>query len=305
MRIVQGLDAFPPDPRPAAIALGVFDGVHLGHRAILGRAVADARQEGLDAVACTFDRHPLETLQPARAPVPIATLQDRLRLIGECGLDAVVVLPFTRELASVEPEAFVKEILLDRLRARRVVVGYNHTFGRGARGDARLLEALADRLGFRADVIPPLLVDGVPVSSTEIRAALGQGDVRRAARYLGREYTVPGTVVAGAGRGRQLGFPTANLATDLPLLLPPGVYACRAALDGRDHPAVTNVGVRPTFGETALAVEVHVLDFAGDLYGKAMRLTFVDRLREERKFPGIDALKAQIAADVAEVRRRL
>ncbi len=305
MRIVRGLDAFPPDSRPAAVALGVFDGVHLGHRAILARAVAQARGGGLEAIACTFDRHPLEVLQPAHAPLPIGTLDERLELIAACGLDTTLVLEFTRQLAAVEPEAFVKDVLLDRLRARDVVVGFNHTFGRQARGDAHLLVALAERFGFRADVVPPLVVEGLPVSSSEIRAALGRGDVRRAAACLGRDYIVAGTVVPGAGRGRQLGFPTANLAPDRVLLVPVGVYACRVTFDGRAHPGVVNIGVRPTFEETALAVEIHVLDFTGDLYGKALRLAFVDRLREERKFPGIEALRAQIAADVAEARRRL
>jgi riboflavin kinase/FMN adenylyltransferase len=305
MRIVRGLDAFPPDSRPTVVALGVFDGVHLGHRAILARAVAQAENGDLEAIACTFDRHPLEVLQPARAPLPISTMAERLELIAACGLDTTLVLEFTPQLAAVEPEAFVKDVLLDRLRARDVVVGVNHTFGRRARGDTRLLVELADGFGFRVDVVPPLVVEGLPVSSSAIRAALGRGDLRRAAACLGRDYAVAGTVVPGAGRGRQLGFPTANLAPDRVPLVPTGVYACRATFDGRGHPAVVNMGVRPTFGETALAVEIHVLDFTGDLYGKTVRLDFVDRLREERKFPGPEALRAQITADVAEARRRL
>ncbi|HEX2441357.1 MAG TPA: hypothetical protein VHT71_23815, partial [Methylomirabilota bacterium] len=154
------------------VALGTFDGVHLGHRAILGTALTRAREAGLDAVACTFDPHPMEVLQPERAPRPISPLAERLAVIGDTGIDAVVVLPFTRELAAIEPEAFVKDVLLDRLRAREVVVGYNHRFGRGARGDAGLLESLAGRLGFRAHVVPAMTVDGVAVSSSEIRAAL-------------------------------------------------------------------------------------------------------------------------------------
>src|SRR5689334_9189695 len=154
MRIVQGLDAVPPDSPPSVVALGTFDGVHLGHRAILGTALTRAREAGLEAVACTFDPHPMEVLQPERAPRPISPLAERLAVIGETGIDTVVVLPFTRQLAAIEPEAFVKDALLDRLHAREIVVGYNHRFGRGARGDARLLESLADRLGFRAHVVP-------------------------------------------------------------------------------------------------------------------------------------------------------
>src|SRR5215470_17353463 len=268
MRIVRGLPSVPPERRPSAVALGVFDGVHLGHRAILGAAVAHARATGAPALVCTFETHPMEVLQPERAPLPITTLDERLT-------------------------------------ARQVVVGFNHRFGRAARGDAALLRALGTRLGFSVDVVEPLTVDGVPVSSTAIRAALGRGDLDAAARMLGRPYTLPGTVVAGAGRGRTLGFPTANVAPGRPVLVAPGVYACTFEVGGQARRAVVNVGVRPTFGEATLAVEAYLLDFSGDLYGQTVRLTFVSRVREERRFPSVDALRAQIADDVETARRRL
>jgi riboflavin kinase/FMN adenylyltransferase len=286
------------------VALGVFDGVHLGHRAILGLAVSHAGSD-LRSVACTFDPHPMEILQPGRAPLAITTLDERLALIEGCGLDVAVVLPFTRELAAMEPEAFVKDVLVTRLGAREVVVGFNHRFGRGARGDAAMLRSLGERLGFRTHVAEPLMVDGVAVSSTEIRAALKRGDLAVASRLLGRAYTLSGTIGHGAGRGRTLGFPTANLVPDRPVLVAPGVYACTAEVGGRKERAVVNVGVRPTFGETALAVEAYLLDFAADIYGQTMTLTFVSRIREERRFPSVDALKAQIEADAEEARRRL
>lgn len=305
MRIVRDLPSAPPEPRPSAVALGVFDGVHLGHRAILGAAVADARTSGVRAVACTFEPHPMEVLQPDRAPLPITTLEERLSLIAACGADEAVVLTFTRALAAVEPEAFVEDVLVDRLQARQVVVGFNHRFGRGARGDAALLRELGGRLGFGVDVIPPLTVDGVPVSSTAIRTALARGDLDAAARMLGRPYTLPGKVVAGAGRGRTLGFPTANVAPERPVLVAPGVYACTVDVGGQQRRAVVNIGVRPTFGEEALAVEAYLLDFSGDLYGRTVRLTFVSRVREERRFPSVDALRAQIADDVETARKRL
>jgi len=304
MRIVRELDSAPPDVRPSAVALGTFDGVHLGHRAILGTALRRAREVGVEAVACTFDPHPIEVLQPDRAPRPITPLDERLALIGETGVDAVVVLAFTRALAAVEPEAFVKDVLLDRLHAREIVVGYNHRFGRGARGDARLLEDLAGRLGFRAHVVPPMTVDGVAVSSTEIRAALHRGDVRSAARGLGRPYAIAGRVTTGAGRGRTLGFPTANIAPDRPLLVARGVYRGGVTVDAGQHAAVVNVGVRPTFGEDTLAVEAHLLDFAGDLYGREVRLDFLDRLRDEMRFPSVEELKAQVSRDIAAARSR-
>jgi riboflavin kinase/FMN adenylyltransferase len=287
------------------VALGVFDGVHVGHRAILGAAVAHARASGGLAFVCTFEPHPLEVLQPGRAPLAITTLDERLELIAGCGVDGAVVLTFTRELAAVEPEAFVKDVLVDRLAARQVVVGFNHRFGRGARGDAALLRSLGAQHGFSVDVIEPLSVDGVPVSSTAIRAALERGDLASAERMLGRPYTLPGKVVAGAGRGRTLGFPTANIAPDRPVLVAPGVYACTAEVGGQGRRAVVNIGVRPTFGEDTLAVEAYLLDFAGDLYGQTIRLIFVSRIREERRFPSVNALRAQIADDVETARKRL
>jgi riboflavin kinase / FMN adenylyltransferase len=302
MRIVRGLESVPPEARPSVVALGTFDGVHLGHRSILGTAMARARAVGLDAVACTFDRHPMEIVHPDRAPVPITTVDERLALIGETGVDAVVVLGFTRELAGIEPETFVKDVLLDRLRAQEIVVGYNHRFGRAARGDARLLEDLAERFGFRAHVVPPTTVDGVAVSSTEIRSALHRGDVRSAARGLGRPYSIEGEVTSGAGRGRTLGFPTANIAPDRPPLVARGVYRGRVSIQGGPHEAVVNVGVRPTFGETSLAVEAHLLDFTGDLYGRRVRLEFLTRLRDEMRFSSIEDLKAQVARDIAAAR---
>jgi riboflavin kinase / FMN adenylyltransferase len=304
MRIVRGLDSAPPDLGPSAVALGTFDGVHLGHRAILGTALARAREAGVQSVACTFDRHPMEVLQPDRAPRPITTLEERLSLIGETGVDAVVVLAFTSDLAAIEPEAFVKDVLLARLRAREIIVGYNHRFGRGARGDTRLLEELAGRLGFRAHVVPPMTVDGAAVSSSEIRAALQRGDVTSAARGLGRPYAISGKVTTGAGRGRTLGFPTANIAPDRPLLVARGVYLGSVTVGGRSHAAVVNVGVRPTFGEDTLAVEAHLLDFTGDLYEREVRLAFVDRLRDEMRFPSVEELKAQVFRDIAAARGR-
>jgi riboflavin kinase / FMN adenylyltransferase len=303
MQIVRELESYRPEGVASAVALGAFDGIHLGHRAILGTAVARAREAGLRAVACTFDRHPMEVLQPDRAPLPITTLDERLELIGETGIDTTVVMAFTRAVAAVEAKAFVQNALVETLKAREIVVGFNHRFGQGARGDAELLEQLAGALGFRAHIVPALLVDGIAVSSSEIRAALQRGDLDSAARLLGRHYSIQGEVVRGAERGRTLGFPTANVRTDRPLGLPVGVYVCQILIGGRAHRAVVNVGVRPTFGVNELAVEAHVLDFAGDLYGQRVGLIFLRRLREERKFPSVDDLRRQIALDVAAARQ--
>jgi riboflavin kinase/FMN adenylyltransferase len=303
MRIVRALESFPPDARPSVVALGVFDGVHLGHRAILETAVR--RAAGATPVACTFDPHPAEVLQPDRAPLPITTLEERLELIAETGIALTVVVPFTPALAAMEPEAFVTDVLSGRLGAREVVVGFNHRFGKGARGDARLLRDLGARLGFHTEVVPPTDGDGGPVSSTLIRGALQRGDLENATRMLGRPYFVGGEVVSGAGRGRTLGFPTANIAPGRPLLVPAGVYACRLHVGDAVYGAVLNAGVRPTFEEKVFTLEAHVLDFSGDLYGAAVRLEFITRIREERKFAGVDALKAQIVADVGTARAAL
>jgi len=302
MRIVRGIESSPPESAGGVVALGVFDGIHLGHRKILGVAVERARDLGVSSLACTFDPRPIEVLQPERAPIPITTLEERLELIAEAGIDTTLLLPFTTALARMEPEAFIEDVMLRRLGVREIVVGFNHRFGRGARGDPALLETLAVRLGFRAHVVSPLIVDGGPVSSTEIRAALQRGDLDRAKRLLGRDYTLAGEVVHGAGRGRALGFPTANVKPDRPLLIPFGVYACRAWVGVHRYQVVLNLGSQPTFGENAVAIEAHLLDFEGDLYGCRVRLAFVRRLRAEMKFHSVDELRRQIAADVAEAR---
>lgn len=305
MRIVRGLTSYPPDAPASAIALGIFDGVHLAHRAILEAARARAKDRGLEALACTFDPHPREILQPEEAPAPITTLDERLALIGGAGIDSTVVIAFTREMASMEPEDFVRDVLVSRLKACEVVVGFNHRFGRGARGDAHLLQRLSGPLGFRAHMIPPLTIDGIAVSSSEVRTLLRRGEAERAARFLGRPYFVGGEVLRGAGRGRALGFPTANLSPNRPVLVPDGVYACHVEVGVMTYRAVVNIGVRPTFGEGVRVVEAHLLDFAGDLYGRRLRLWFALRLREERRFPDVQALRDQIARDVAAARERL
>src|SRR5262245_16413570 len=294
MRIVRGLQSFPPEAAGGVAALGAFDGIHLGHRKILGVAVERARALEVPSLACTFDPRPVEVLQPARAPAPITTLDERLELMAAAGIDTTVVLPFTRELAAVEPEAFIADVMLARLGAREIVVGFNHRFGKGARGDPALLVALAARIGFKAHVVPPLVVEADAVSSTEIRLALQRGELERANRMLGREYSLAGEVVRGAGRGRGLGFPTANGKSERPALVPLGVYACRARVSGALHGAVLNVGRAPTFGENEVTIEAHLFDFEADLYGVYVILSLVRRLRAEMRFASVEALREQI-----------
>jgi riboflavin kinase/FMN adenylyltransferase len=305
MRILRDLPSFPPELRPSVAAFGAFDGIHLAHAKILDTAVERARALGVSAVACTFDPHPTAVLHPEKAPAPIATLEENLARIAARGLDATLVIPFTRDFSRMEAETFVDEALVRTLGAREVVVGFNHTFGSGARGTAVLLRELGARRGFVTHVLPPLQVNGLTVSSSAIREALRDGDVEQARAFLGRPYSLTGTVRRGAGRGRTLGFPTANLKPDRPLVLAPGVYAAHAHWEDRQAEAVVNIGYRPTFEESQYWVEAYLFDFAGDLYDRALTLDFLGRIRAEMKFPGVEALTAQVRADMAEARRLL
>jgi riboflavin kinase/FMN adenylyltransferase len=305
MRILRGLPSFPPELRPSVVALGAFDGIHLAHARILALAVERARALGLAAVACTFHPNPASVLRPERAPAPIGTLDENLARIAELGPDAALVIPFTIEFSKIEAEAFVDDVLGRTLDAREVVVGFNHTFGRGARGTAVLLKELGARRGMAVHVLPPLQVNGQTVSSSVIREALREGDVEQARALLGHPYGIRGTVLRGAGRGRALGFPTANLRPDRPLILAPGVYAARASWEQSTGSAVVNVGYRPTFGEDQYWVETYIFDFSGDLYDRELRLEFLHRIRAELKFSGVEALKHQVALDMARARELL
>lgn len=305
MQILKGLPSFPPELRPSVAALGAFDGIHLAHAKILDTAVARARALGVHAVACTFDPHPTVVLRPALAPPPIATLEENLARIARHGLDAALVIPFTHELSRMEAEDFVDDVLVRTLGAREVVVGFNHTFGAGARGTAALLLELGRFRGFVTHVLPPLQVDGLTVSSSTIREALKEGDVELARALLGRPYSVSGTVQRGAGRGRTLGFPTANLRPDRPLVLAAGVYAAQARWGTERADAVVNLGYRPTFDESQYWIEAYLFDFSGDLYDRSLTLDFLRRIRPEKKFPGVDELRAQVFADMEEARRLL
>jgi riboflavin kinase/FMN adenylyltransferase len=305
MRILRGLPSFPPELRPTVVALGAFDGIHLAHAKIIGTAVARGRDLGMTSVVCTFDPHPVAVLRPDRRPSFIATPEENLARIGDCGPDVAVVIPFTVELSRMEAEDFVERVLVGALGAREVVVGYNHTFGRGARGTATLLRELGERLHFAARVLPPLQVGGQTVSSSAIREALRDGDVQTAAALLGRPYAVAGTVRRGAGRGRTLGFATANLGPDRPLLLAPGVYTCRVTWDEQRGDGVVNVGYRPTFGEDQYWVEAHIFDFAGDLYDRNVIVEFLQRIRPEQAFASVEALVQQVTDDIRTARRLL
>ena len=300
MRIVRGLDQYPPDAPPSVVAQGTFDGMHLGHQAVIRTAVERARALEVRPVAVTFDPNPLAVLRPAEAPPELLPLDERLERIAELGPDACLVIPFTAQFAEVAADAYVEDVLLGLLRAREIVVGFNHAFGRGARGTPELLARTAGAAGVRVHVVPPLRVDGLAVSSTSIREALRQGDVRQAASLLGRAYTVRGIVARGAARGRTLGFPTANLAAPPGLPVADGVYAARAGWDGesaarrrqRRRAADLRRCDAPGGGVSARCV-------SGPLRAP-LTVAFVDRIRGERRFDSLEALRAQIVEDVVD-----
>lgn len=303
MQIVRHLKAWSRPRRPVVLTLGNFDGVHRGHAAILERTAVEAARRGLLATAFTFEPHPIAVLAPDRAPPRLQTLHDRLACFRDAGMDLVVVQRFTKAFSRYSARAFVEDLLLATFRIEHVVVGHRVSFGRGRSGDAATLRLLGERHGFDVESIGPVTVDGDEASSTAVRQALGEGDMRHAARLLGRPWSLRGRVGPGDGRGRTLGFPTANVHLRASLALPPdGVYAARVRAPAAVHAAVANLGRRPTFDGRTRVLEVHVLDFEGDLYGTWLRVELVERLRGEERFSGPDALRAAIEADVARAR---
>lgn len=295
---------FPDDLRPKwphpVVALGNFDGLHRGHQKLIDEVRRQARERHGTSVAMTFDPHPPRLLRADKAPPLIMTLDQKLEAFERAGMDAVAVVRFTRELSRWEPEVFVETVILDWLRAAEVWVGTNFLFGRDRSGTFTLLRALGDDRGFKCEKIDPVRYKDFVVSSTRIRHLVGEGRVDEAGSLLGHHYFIDGEVVRGDGRGRELGFPTANLKTSNELLPGMGIYATMAVLGDVNHRAVTSIGVRPTMGDGPLTIETHILDGSYDLYGKRMRVAFVKWLREELKFDGLESLKAQMAKDCAD-----
>lgn len=294
-------------PRVAA-AVGTFDGVHVGHQRIIGTVVAQARASQGTATVFTFVNHPLEVLQPDRAPQLITPYPLKERLLRTLGVDLLVAIPFTATLAEMEAEAFVAEVLVRRLRVEFLCVGFDFSFGRERRGTPDLLERMGRELGFAVEVVPPVAVNGTVVKSALIRDLLHQGKVGEAVPYLTRPYAVLGEVVPGAGRGKALGFATANLSPPRDFLIPDGVYAGRAYFGGGGYGAAINVGVAPTFGGGDRRIEAHLLDLdtgKAPVYGQVILLSFWERLRDEVRFTTPEELKAQVDRDVARTREVL
>ena len=297
----------------SVLTVGTFDGVHRGHQAVAAEVVRRARAGGRRSVLVTFDPHPLEVVNPAAAPRLLTLADERAALLAALGLDQVAVLPFTPALSHLAPDEFVRRVLRAQFGMEELVLGYDHGFGRGRAGDLATMRELGGADGFGVDVVEPVRDDGQPISSTLIRAAVAHGRLAQAARWLGRSYTTRGTVVAGAGRGRGIGVPTINLAPPDPrkLLPPDGVYAVWVGIEGRGNGeggrvgGMMNQGPRPTFGDATRTLEVHLFDFAADVYGATVTVEWVERLRDVRTFVSREALVAQLGRDREAARASL
>jgi riboflavin kinase/FMN adenylyltransferase len=305
MELLSGPDSLP-DPRiqSPVVTWGVFDGVHRGHRRVVTGLLDWARAEGVSSVVLTFDRHPAEVLTGRPMPL-ISPLGERIRLIGELGVDFLVVLNFTPEFSRLSADEFIRDLVARRLRARGIVLGHDSRFGRDRAGDPAMLAAIGRETGLQVRQAEPEIHEGRPVSSTLVREAVFAGRLDVAAYLLGRAPSLIGTVVRGDRRGSAIGVPTANLELHHSVRPPNGVYAADVALEGRVRRAVVNLGRRPTFKEGGPeTIEVHLLDFpARDLYGRVLEVRFLARIRDEMKFDGIDALKARIAKDIEAARQ--
>jgi riboflavin kinase/FMN adenylyltransferase len=303
MQIVEHLAAFDTRAYPKPVlALGNFDGVHLGHQAIFQHVVTRAREVDGTSMVFTFEPHPLQVLAPEKAPPLLTTYEQKICLIAALGITVALRVPFTEQFARQEPIEFVREVLWRHLGIHEVVVGHDFRFGHRRAGTVDFLQAQAEHFGYRVTVIPAIMQDDTVVSSSNIRRLLLQGQVEPAARLLGRYYVIEGPVVEGFRRGRQLGFPTANVRPINAIVPHKGVYTVRVEWENRLYPGVANVGYNPTFGNQALSVEAHLFDVDADLYGATVRVEFLHRIRDERKFASVEELAAQIASDAQEAR---
>ena len=303
MQVLTGTEGIPPEFREAFITIGNFDGVHLGHRSIFQKLIMEARKENRRALLVTFVPHPKMLLHPERRPFYLlTTIEEKIKLLEALGLDGLIIIPFTLEYAQTTAESFIFDVLWKNLQVRKIFIGHDYSFGKDKRGNEDMLKAFGKKLGFDLAVINALAVGDTVVSSTRIRAAILEGDVKTAAMLLGRPYNVSGTVIEGKRRGAALGFPTANIKPNKELLPAKGVYAAIVNLDGKRYNGALSIGLNPTFGDVQLSMEAHLMDFSGDIYGKYVDVLFIERIREERKFPGPEMLSLQIKKDAEEAR---
>jgi riboflavin kinase/FMN adenylyltransferase len=305
MQVVRDLDMLSEPPRRTVLTIGNFDGVHLGHREIFRRVVDRARDLQGTAVVVTFEPHPLRLLAPEKAPLRLNTAEEKIRLLAASCIDLLVVLAFTRPLAEMPAESFVEDILVRKLAVKHLIVGYDYAFGRDRRGDTAFLAGQSRLHNFTLEVLEPIRAEQQAYSSTAIRQFLKEGRVADAVKILGRNFTLDGEVVHGDGRGRKLGFPTANLITEKEILPRDGVYAVKVKWREHYYDGVINIGSRPTFAGSAPTLEIHLLDFQGDLYAERLRIYFVDRLRDEQRFASVEDLQKAVADDIVRARELL
>jgi riboflavin kinase/FMN adenylyltransferase len=297
MSVEKELGKFSSE-KDTLLTIGVFDGVHLGHQHLISKLKELARKQGFASGVITFPQHPQEVLSPQTRLPWLTGLETRIALLKEEGVDVVVPLSFTPQLAGLSPERFLS-LLKEHLRMRGLVVGPDFALGKNREGDTSALHRLGKKMGFSITVVPPMTIDGEIVSSTAIRQALADGDMKKVEKLLGRPFRLEGRVVGGDKRGRRLGFPTANLEPAPGQALPTGgVYACRAYRNGQAYSAMTNIGRHPTFGGGKQLIETYLIDYQGDLYGRELALDFIERLRDEKKFDTAEQLEEQIAEDV-------
>jgi riboflavin kinase/FMN adenylyltransferase len=301
MSVEEELGKFSPE-KDTLLTIGVFDGVHLGHKHLISKLKELAQKQGLLSGVITFSQHPEEVLSPKTKLPWLTSLEPRIALLKNEGVDIVVPLSFTRQLASLSPERFLS-ILQKHLRMKGLVVGPDFALGKNREGDINALRRLGRETGFSITVVPPMAIDGEVVSSTAVRQALADGDIKKAEKLLGRPFRLEGKVVGGDKRGRKLGFPTANLEAAPGQALPTGgVYACRAYVNGQIYSAMTNIGSHPTFGGSQKLIETYLIDYSGDLYGRELAIDIIERLRDEKKFDTAEQLEEQMAEDVSRGR---
>jgi len=303
MIVFKGIENITEDFRGSFVTIGNFDGVHLSHEIICRKLASEARAAGAKSLVITFDPHPKMILHPNIRPFYlITTLDEKLKLLGDCGVDGTLVIPFSLEYSKVTAEQFVCGFLGKKLAVKKVIIGHDYTFGQAKQGNSDYLISSGSKLGFAVEVIDAVKVGTDIISSTLIRNLILQGDVNSVFKFMGRWYNISGIVVSGRGRGTGLGFPTANLTPERELLPPPGIYAAFAELEGKRYMAALNIGEKPTFADYTYTFEAYLLDFTGDIRGKKINILFVEKLRDIVKFDGPEPLKQQIAADVEKAR---
>jgi riboflavin kinase/FMN adenylyltransferase len=304
MEILESISELSRLPGPLFLAIGVFDGVHLGHRAVISTSAEHAQEANGTPVVVTFDPHPEKVLRPKAAPHLLTATPHKIALIRDLGVGHLLIITFDKQFAATEPEDFVQQLVKHSKPLREICVGHEWSFGRNRRGNLELLKKLGARFNFNVVGIPPVTINGELVSSTRIRQAVETGDLTKAARMLGRQYTILGSVVRGDDVGKKIGFPTANLSAHNEQFPPNGVYLAEAKLDTVIYPGVVNLGYRPTVstGKSERTLEIHLLDFDRDIYGEDLEVRFIRYLRPEKKFENIDALVRQIEADVKQAR---